>query len=288
VLTPLRYELQRLRHQQGELLRSRDFRDQGTVEAELRWWHNRALHNAYGVACGLEVQQDGTSIHVAPGLAYDCFGRELLLTHAITLEIPASSAPGTLLVRYRETRGECEPRGRLCSCSSSADAPQHLEFRWLEATMRFDPRDGVPLPMSSPSAVPVIRLRALRRPHVGTGATSPASSAWELWTDSLDGKRLGFQITVDTSAAGFTNTPCYFASLEGPRWELVAADPDENKVVVSDHIVDASATGFTFRLFGVATEDSDDEVLSDFQSFAREKALTVHWLGLQDFACQRS
>src|SRR5262249_23851380 len=53
--TPEQRDLERLRYWQGQMLRSRDFRDQAAQQAELRWWHNRALHNAYGVVAGLGV-----------------------------------------------------------------------------------------------------------------------------------------------------------------------------------------------------------------------------------------
>ena len=63
----------RLRHGQGESLSGRDFSDQAAQDDQLRWWHNRALHRAYGVAQGLEVDlasEPGTAV-VSPGLAYD-------------------------------------------------------------------------------------------------------------------------------------------------------------------------------------------------------------------------
>src|SRR6516225_2672470 len=47
--------LQRLRYWQGQMLRSRDFRDQLAIEGQLRCWHNRAMHNAFGVASGFKV-----------------------------------------------------------------------------------------------------------------------------------------------------------------------------------------------------------------------------------------
>ena len=42
-------KLERVRYWQGQMLRSRDFNDMHAVEEQRRWWHNRALHNAYGV-----------------------------------------------------------------------------------------------------------------------------------------------------------------------------------------------------------------------------------------------
>jgi hypothetical protein len=44
--------LERVRYWQGQMLRSADFRAQSADTAQHRWWHNRALHNAYGVYRG--------------------------------------------------------------------------------------------------------------------------------------------------------------------------------------------------------------------------------------------
>ena len=64
-------DIQRLRHVPRELLRSRDFRDQAAFSNQLRWWHNRALHDAFGVASGLSVAlaAGAASALVQPGIA---------------------------------------------------------------------------------------------------------------------------------------------------------------------------------------------------------------------------
>src|SRR5439155_6053236 len=41
--------LERVRYWQGQMLRSRDFNDIHATEEQRRWWHNRALHDAYGI-----------------------------------------------------------------------------------------------------------------------------------------------------------------------------------------------------------------------------------------------
>src|SRR5829696_1733644 len=87
-------ELQRLRFQQGQQLSSRDFRDQIGIEAQLRWWHNRSLHNAYGIASGFEVEQQDDSLLVHEGLAYDCRGRELILQQPRAIALPATLPAG--------------------------------------------------------------------------------------------------------------------------------------------------------------------------------------------------
>src|SRR3954471_19723641 len=82
--------LQRQIYRQGQLLRSADLSDGLADGAQLRWWHNRALHTAFGVAAGLvaTINGAGTRVRIGPGLAYDAFGRELLLWEPATLAIP--------------------------------------------------------------------------------------------------------------------------------------------------------------------------------------------------------
>lgn len=300
MLTPLRYRLERLQHRQGELLRSADFRDQQTVEAELRWWHNRSLHNTYGIACGLAATQNGTQVMIAPGLAYDCFGRELLLPQPTELTLPAQPATVKLLMRYRETStASCAPPVASCRCSDGANLPEGVDFRWVDAARTFDPRDGVLLPRSGvdvsgftlPREPVQPRARALSRPRIATGSTSPGSGGWESWMDPRNpAAALGFQITIDTSAAGFTRPPCYFASLEGPRWVVVvkrSGTSAPSQVLLSDHVANATATGFMFRVF-VRDSGPEEQKLAVFQAFACESRLSVHWLGIQDDGRQGS
>src|SRR6266849_730658 len=84
------------RHQYfpGQTLRSFDFQDQRRIEGQLRAWHNRALHNVYGIAKhfldGLTVETVQIAfgvggVRVSRGLAYDCYGRELLLLNQVSI-----------------------------------------------------------------------------------------------------------------------------------------------------------------------------------------------------------
>ena len=110
--TPTQPELERLRYWQGQKLGNKDFRAQALIEAQLRSWHNRALHNAFGISLGLKVTRVPdtdvfTAVSVARGVAYDCYGRELLLQTARDIPLPStgSQPPSrmTLLFAYKET-----------------------------------------------------------------------------------------------------------------------------------------------------------------------------------------
>ena len=95
---------QRTRYFEGKLLTAEDLeREQEYHRAALRR-HNVALHG-WGVARGLDVTRPSSGVAevvVAPGYAIDPCGREILLTDAVTIPLPASGA-STIAVRAVET-----------------------------------------------------------------------------------------------------------------------------------------------------------------------------------------
>jgi len=110
--------LERFQYWQHQMLRADDFRAQHATYEQLRWWHNRSLHSAYGVRSGLTVNAlvgvPDLTLEVACGIAHDCFGRELFLSAAALVRAPErkkdSDFPLLLLVRNRQTTG-------VASCS---------------------------------------------------------------------------------------------------------------------------------------------------------------------------
>ncbi|MBN1657589.1 MAG: hypothetical protein JXA93_04260 [Anaerolineae bacterium] len=99
-------DLQRMQYHQGQMLRSQDFRDMALNEAHLRWWHNRALHRPYGIVHGFGIKLAGNFMNVfpdvargLPGVAYDAYGRELILTREQEIQIPPHEDPCRLCDR---------------------------------------------------------------------------------------------------------------------------------------------------------------------------------------------
>src|SRR5204862_5514959 len=94
------------------------------------------------------------------------------------------------------------------------------ELVWRE-TRGLDPRDGVLLArLSFSGTTPQLQLvrsdaRPLAAPRLGWGSTPSEGTAWEPWR-WLE-TSVGLQVTVDTSAAGFSEVPCYFAWLQWPQ-----------------------------------------------------------------------
>ena len=222
--------MQRLRHRPGEMLRSRDFRDQAALDSQIRWWHNTAVHNAFGVSSGLESEVVGTEVVVRPGLAYDIFGRELWLQETAKLSLPDSPAPGDTLILmacYRKSLCDCHGEELEGSCLPG-EAPQRIEQLQLVFADTGDPSRGVRLATLTFTAghwtidPARYRARALAGPHVGRGRTISGQTIWTerevrvFWTE------------IDTSAAGFREVPCYFAWINGPR--LLPITVGENQI----------------------------------------------------------
>jgi len=378
-------ELERLRYWQGQELRHRDFNDQLAAAAQLRWWHNRALHNTFGISYGLETtpiparppQMGIAEIRVEPGLAYDCFGRELLLQKQEEVPIPKVSIPTveemTLLIRYRETSQLfiCRGTDALCSGANDVISYEHPDFIWLPSPA-VQVSDGVPIAqiwlgnsielgvwpiglrippslaqrihydaqkqilmfkgtmsddekkvlfdlttdLSFRNAISVLYenikkqkvfifypafavsvFRPLARPRIGNGSTVPSYTAWREWTwppNSSQSKTIGFEVEVDTSAAGFTEVPCYFAWLQGQGLIETAQNGKITRIWAPfGHIGDSSVKHFIFRLwlpeFAISGTDlmANKDFESAFLSFAQKQGLYVSWLGIQPTAKPR-
>jgi hypothetical protein len=310
------------------MLRSGDFRDIEAGEAQRRWWHNRALHNAYGVAdglnCSLVTAAKPTAVSVSCGVAYDCFGHELILEKSQIIPLPMNLAPNltgaiSLLMRYKPPVHRLRPdeRSELCWAASGCVATGTVEFVWKLGS-DLDPAEGVAVCEVDYSKGrvkgPSFRLRVFAqpqsRPLLATGTTIPGNTPWDPWTAGFitDANQnqmpdlIGVQTWIDTSAAGFTQVPCYFAWLQGPLWD---AQSRQLTPAVFPSIADESITGFTFRLWLQVLNPPIDEIglrslrrraaaraasatgfsfvtdPGDFSLFARQQGLYVAWIGCQ-------
>jgi hypothetical protein len=264
--TPSRQDLERLRYWQGQTLRSRDYRDQSRFDARRRRLHNLALHSVDGVCFGLGVtprSDDPASFEIACGVACDRHGRDLILQRPRTVSLPGE--PSLLVLRYRATHGEassscCVPIDPGCVADDALLIDRDVELVWdpLASIARVD---GVALAQFTAVAMDLDfrprQARPLSRPRLARGETVKGNTPWEPWEidepDGLGGIRqavVGVQTHIDTSAAGFTRTPCYFASLETPAWDIAKA---EFAPAFFPQVADPSVDGFTFRLLMVET-----------------------------------
>ena len=303
-------DLQRLRYYQGQMLLSKDLRDQQSIESQLRAWHNRALHNTFGVArgfgVGLAVSPDAANniVIVETGLAYDCFGRELILQRRKSVPLPSDVDELLLLIRHKDGRRILSPCDLPGACLSGAKAPidLELEFIWKPAKLATA-RDGVPiaraLPVGKAGAALELdpdfsapRSRPLARPRVAQGATIPGATAWEIWPLSpqaeLPEAVASLQVRIDASSAGFTSedelsAPAYFASLQGPLTKLNDRKEIESGGVYFSHIDEISAEGFTFRFLIAVFNSQGGEFgpVRDARAFLQQHEVYVSWLGIE-------
>ena len=298
-MTPFaKRDLERQRYWQGQRLESRDLDDQLADEAQRRWWHNRAIHNAYGVVSGYLPKRDENgeliliedAVCISSGLAYDCFGRALELLEDRPSPLPAAGQSGgwTLLVSAATPNGG-EP-----------------ELRW-RPTRKLDLRHGVPLlrldeELSEIASLRPPAARPLARPRIGHGATVAGKTAWRDWQipRAVVGDRFsafrGIEVTIDTSAAGFTEVPCYFAWLQGGSGPAVLegsssdmeSPPDAPRFIVPvtlQRVTGAAPESFVFSLWDLnSLEGTSDPAGTDVLLQLARRQLSVCWLGVEQWS----
>jgi hypothetical protein len=257
---------ERLVYWRGQMLRSADFRRQQRVSAQLRAAHNMALHDVGGVRRGLKATraetEDGTPIvKVTCGLAFDCLGRELILQRDATVPMPPGGQEGDrvlLLIRLRESENGscCEERPTECWPSRAVSLLEDsLEFHWMDAdearrlhgvALMGLEHTGEGWADLDPGLFSAPRTRPLSRPKLASGRTIPGESIWRYW---FAGQRLaGLETSIDTSSAGYTHTPHYFASLSAAS-SLTASGFAPPYLT---HILQPTPRGFLFRIHFVS------------------------------------
>jgi hypothetical protein len=269
--------IERFRYWQGQMVRGRDFRDQIAAAGRQAGWHNRAIHAAFGVRFGFDVTLaaiDPPRVTIACGVAFDCAGAMLTLQQPRELAVPRieAGASAVLLVRSRTGGSTCG-----CNGASAGRAGDLLEadlvFTWA-AGYHGDADAGVPLARidrQASGALDVdatirILARPFARPRLGSGDTIPGLAPWELWA-------LGVQTRVDTTAAGFTRIPCYFAVL------TVTRQPKALPILpplFKTHLTDAGLSSFTLRVLLA------EGLRALMPEASRAYGLTVCWTGCQE------
>ncbi len=282
----------RLRHYQGQRLQAADLQDEYDNLTALRGLHVIGLHDTWGIALGFTVQmgpKGSNTVLIAPGLAYDARGHEIVLTgnHAVGgpqggRPIP-DNTPITLVMRYDEDLGPREAGHEWAPCTNPPGR-ERPSFAWQRA-------DAVRLGLDVPLLA--VRLQnglidegwldlsvrqyaqAQTRPHIAAGIT-PKEQPWEPWQPQR-AQFLGLQTWVDTRDAGFVGTPYYEATLVlgGSQASSLSA---LRQIFLIPSLAEESAGGFRFRLL-LAHGDR-----GSFALFARQSApptLQVSWLGIE-------
>jgi hypothetical protein len=287
----------RIRYYDGQLLAARDLQEDLDYQSRMRGLHVRALHNTWGIALGLGMQlSNGDHLLAAPGLAYDCHGQELLSTDTFQLPVPPDlPAAGLILVITKDQLADTStlPTGSICPGSAFDPTLERPTFLWRQPDqVRLG--DEIPL-VRVYAGSPEIHLdlsvrryvRPLLRPHIGWGQLEiPLSQlmqdqdySWRVGTGESQ-VILGFQVEVDTAAAGFTQTPFYFASSQ-----LILPDPLGAISIFFESVAESGLDRFTLQLLYVPTRTSLLETINTrMVESVRAKQpgrLEIFWTGIE-------
>jgi hypothetical protein len=292
----------RVRYFQGARLTSRDLNDDVAYDARLLGVHVRGLHRTWGVGIGFRVWKSGNTIGVGPGIAFDCHGREIVSSETLWLDPPSVSKPAVfdLVVSYREEeRTACaQPPAE---CKQDTTRPR---VRWVLAgplgaetddppPLAEEVRLGDDVPLArfeiTPTSVngPDLSLRrtaqGITRPHI-VGTRVRAGSI------QIEGMIASWSAQIDTTAAGFSETPVYVVSLvdhpldfrSGFATMIGAAEREELLATLLGPFVairNPWSNGFRIEVrFGFAQGKS---VPSSLQRGVSELPVGLDWLGIE-------
>ncbi len=315
-------DLERIRYRSGQALAARDLRDSQDFEALFRWLHNRYLHGAWGIASGLQVENLGGGVRVLPGIAYDGYGRELVLSRPAEFRFPelAIRKACDLVMRYQESREfpHRSPWQEVCLPKACADTPagrsrrfsplqEQPAFRWRPAgTAHLG--EEVPLVRASRATTAEIELdhsprrntAALTRPHIGYGTALIDPLSLLYWFEDVgrpSPEFVGAQVEVNTSSAGFAQTPCYvhMAQLQvrdEQRVRLVLPMQALLPFPAFESIADPQPDRFTYRIIVPSKESFFSSLTGGpagviapraFRAQAPEPTfmLSIAWLGIE-------
>jgi hypothetical protein len=274
----------RITWRDGQPLTSRDIRDEKHNDDRFRYLHVRYLHAVWGVASGFEVTAlDQQSVNVAPGIAFDSEGREMVLSETVTLTLPILPVAFLVLVArfaaddtYRRQRN----LGGLCPNGIIAPTSERPEFLWRAAD---EVQMGPEVPLAG-AWVDIGKLQGplypdMRRfargevqPSCFAGETQAGQTGWTLRTDPNAAGVTWLQTEVDTSEAGFVYPPYYFARIDSPSPLAFPSGPP------ALFIQDYEASRFTVCVFHraelpLATQLSGQQ--------AEDAQWTISWLAIE-------
>jgi hypothetical protein len=282
----------------GQQLTAADFVALQKAHRELRWLHNRSLHN-WGIGIGLAVtgERGDTTVTVSPGYGIDCLGREIILTEHRTLTVPAvASAPGggeaiyylTAVYVRDEDQDVAERRPGVCLPEGTVRLTEEPGLEWHQSNELNEGRELI----LAQAWIQNCRLsRALsltarrnakpsQQPYIAAGQTVVGETAWSFWSEG--GNTLGFKVAVDTSDARFRSTPRYTAHVAGDRY--LAAQP--LVALALPGIVDATPVGFTLQALlppDLGTNINPSELFEPNGLEIIQKQLGWHvvWMGIE-------
>lgn len=249
--------LERVEFFPSQLLEAEDLTTLDSNYRELRWLHNRTLHD-WGICYGFNVSgaRGDTSVTVSPGYANDITGHELIQSSPVQKPIPAipgnsdgSPAIYYIVADYVDDADEPVVEQRSATACAQGGAVRLTNAPAINWKTAAQLDFGIDVVLGQVS----IQNCALNAAVSTTGRRSavPVSKP-SLYAAAIDVQNLtwasmnsaGFTTQIDTSAAKFQSTPSYMAQIIGPR-----AIPN-SKVSIADFVsvANPSPTGFQLQL----------------------------------------
>jgi hypothetical protein len=247
----------------GQRLFAPDLQGLEEFNREMRWLHNRSLHQpGIGNGFAISAEKGDREVTIAPGYAIDALGREIVLTHAQVEQIPPVAGDGKggsafydLTVAYPDDSEleEAETREGICQTRGVVRLREEPIFCW--AKLRFQDgrftaenlklskqiEEGMRLVLArveifecklaqKPSIAQRRSARPSAQPYIACGTT--ASDVWR--PGESDGSNNSLIAEVDTSEAGFITTPCYSARIDRREQSDISGNLVLPILVISD------------------------------------------------------
>jgi hypothetical protein len=312
--------VERLQFFNGQQLFAGDLQGIEALNRELRWLHNRSLHQA-GVGNGFAVagRKGDREVVIQPGYALDAEGRELVLLEPQVEPVPpvgaepdgqpvffdlAVSYPSDDDLETAETReGVCLPRGvvrlreRPVFCwvrlrrdaTGTLRAVNEAQAADLQVGLRIVLARAEVLQCQLNADLSIAQRRRARPPQQPLLRCGTSEVEWRIWsTGQVRAGLIGIQADVDTAAAGFRLPPCYAARISGRRPLTVTINEgasDERTVNLMDafvYVEDPEPDGF-HCLLPVFSPDAGLLVSDVEQALGQlSERWQVTWLGIED------
>jgi hypothetical protein len=116
-MIPSLRHLKRNRFFSGKLLTAEDLALEQEYFRERQKRHNRYLHG-FGIVFGLAVSRSGSAVVIAPGLAIDCQGNEIVVPEPLEQSFPSPELGSTIFLSISYFEKQTDPIPSLLSdCS---------------------------------------------------------------------------------------------------------------------------------------------------------------------------
>jgi hypothetical protein len=250
----------------GQRLTADDLTAVQRYHRELRWLHNRSLHG-WGIVFGYAVTgaRGDRAVHLEPGYALDCKGRDLILGEGMVMPIPSvagneQGGPETyyLTASYAEDEDLTpETRAGACGASGAVRRPETPVIRWQSPDDFVYGEDIVLITIEvencrlAKDVSGSARRDALppSQPLIVAGEARSSDLQWRFWPSTDEA--IGVEATVFTAEAGFRTTPNYQAHIIGERIvEGFEFHSEHTRFVLEGytHIANETAVSFDVRV----------------------------------------